>query len=286
VDWNSYHIRDAIKPKKKSFPAYDSHLADYSLMEAAHLFRNSEGTLEVGCPYECRDKFRSFKREEERSNNEIHGEMNSAVVDDRPQQPDLVVLQYAKLKAAYQAKLRKEKLATLSACVEQMKEDFVCVEAEKQRDAEGSGQNSPAEIEKLDAEREEDDGDRGLGLKGNVDSLVEEQEVVKREGSEVLPSSVSRSVRFALPEEEAQVPATTEDGKDREHQGLANALNRDLNALTDAVGGVRLAALQRLQSTLFESTTQILGIVVFIKKFAFFQNLTYIPDLVLELIAL
>ncbi|KAG0579915.1 hypothetical protein KC19_4G134300 [Ceratodon purpureus] len=303
VDWNSYHIRDAIKPKKKFYPAdrsFDSHLADYSLMEAAHLFRNSEGTLEVGCPYECRDRCRSFKREE---SNEVSRE-KSAVLGGGDRQPDPVVSQYAKLKAAYQEKLRKEKLESLASCVEQMKEDIVAAEVtgeddsvrklptgEKEKrepdDGEGDGRLNDEALsrsalltgahvsdevgERLEAEdmasgaavdEDSKDGEQFLATNSEqAKGLVAEQD-----GSElvkVAPSSESRSVRFALPEEEARDPAGTgnvNSGDDAEHQSLANALNRDLNSLTDAVAGVRLAALERLQSTLFGSAVEVLEI--------------------------
>lgn len=260
VDWNSYHIRDAIKPKKKSFASVrscDSHLADYSLMEAAHLFRNSAGTLEVGCPYECRDKCRSFNKRGEES----YKVAEKSALPGEDRQPDLVVSQYAKLKAAYQEKLKKEKLASLFSCVEQMKEDIASADA--QNEQEESVLKSPTEIGNFNAEREDGDGDLELGQKGNTDSLEKEHEPAERENSDSAKVAESRSVRFALPEEESQAPATIDDaiaGDKLEHQSLANALNRDLNSLTDAVGGVRLAALQRLQSTLFESRyTETLG---------------------------
>lgn len=218
VDWNSYHIRDAIKPKKKSFPAYDSHLADYSLMEAAHLFRNSNGTLEVGCPYDCREKCRSFNKPERESNNE----------EKKNAEPDLVLSQYAKLKAAYQEKLKKEKLAALANCVEQMKDDIVAAEEQEAKDIVQKATEADDAVLKIE----------------NADSSELQQD--RADVAE------PRSVRFALPDEESQVTTG-------QHQDMANALNRDLNALTDAVGGVRLAALQRLQSTLFESKSETLG---------------------------
>lgn len=314
VDWNSYHIRDAIKPKKNFLPdvrSCDSHLADYSLiadyslMEAAHLFRNSEGTLEVGCPYDCRDKCRSYKRGE---TNEVgvNGEKTGVPGDGGDRQPDLVVSQYARLKAAYQEKLRNEKLASLATCVDQMKQDVVdTAEAQNQEDTseDDSVQKSPADIGKLIADKAEpveDDsevdgdevrerigakrleaGEMACGTVVDLDSVDDEQflatnselakglalgrEPAKQDSSDlvkVAPSSESRSVRFALPDEESQDAAATDNAKkpgdDSEHQSLANALNRDINSLTDAVGGVRLAALERLHSTLFGSPVEAL----------------------------
>jgi hypothetical protein len=306
VDWNSYHIRDAIKPKKRFYPAVrscDSHLADYCLMEAAHLFRNSSGALEIGCPYECRsEKCRSVTGGES-GERRADGE-KGALPGDGDRQPDLVVSQYAKLKAAYQEKLRKEKLASLAVCVEQMKEGEEVAEErqgkrkeveeveEVRQNREGmrdddSVQRLLAAVGKLTAEKEErEDGGKDHGgeagvMEGDGSSKDEEQFLTtnseqgkelamgvepEKQGScddlvKVAPPE-SRSVRFALPEEEeSRDPATTENGNagdDSERQGLANALNRDLNSLTDAVGGVRLAALERLQSTLFGSAVEAL----------------------------
>ena len=329
VDWNSYHIRDAVKPKKKFMSGVrscDSHLADYCLMEAAHLFRNSEGTLEVGCPYDCRsEKCRSSKREENNAVR-VNWPEKTGPPGEGDRQPDLVILQYAKLKAAYQEKLKKEKLASLTTYVEEMKEDIdeatelqeqedmkedVDEDAELQKHEEMSNDDSvqilPAENGNRNTDKEEpQDGDEDEGLRSRahladeaserfakrpaegyvpygtvVDynakddeqflatnserakSLVAEQEPAKRDSSDfdnvkVAPSSEFRSVRFALPEESRDA-ATTDNGiaeDNSEHQSLANALSRDLNSLTDAVAGVRLAALERLQSTLFGSTLE------------------------------
>ena len=109
VNWNSLHIRDDVKPKKKvilsakSAREESSFFADYSLTEASQIFLNSEGGLEVGCPsYEGKGKCRSSKRKEGH---------DSTVEGGGTPQPDFVTLQYAKLKAAYQEKVRRENLA-------------------------------------------------------------------------------------------------------------------------------------------------------------------------------
>lgn len=332
VDWNSYHIRDAVKRKKKAYPSAmscDSHLADYSLMEAAHLFRNSEGTLEVGCPYECRAECKSSKRGDD-SETRVHGDRNlfPGEVD---RQPDLAILQYAKLKAAYLEKIRKDSLANAATCVEQLKPNAApgnrVPHEESHQESTGVSEQDPFKtysdvVGKLVVDNEnlqrdsqcfDNDLDDGALKNGahsasvymcsNVEESVEKSldEVVSPCGAvksqnlddkdqnlaarieqatmeqiegvavqmgsgrepanheifnpvQATPALEPHHIRFALPEEQSRIPVTTDTANtvdNPENQNLATALNKDLNSLTADEGGVRVAALQRLQVTLF-----------------------------------
>nr|XP_024372966.1 dynein assembly factor 5, axonemal-like isoform X2 [Physcomitrium patens] len=332
VDWNSYHIRDAVKRKKKAYPSAmscDSHLADYSLMEAAHLFRNSEGTLEVGCPYECRAECKSSKRGDD-SETRVHGDRNlfPGEVD---RQPDLAILQYAKLKAAYLEKIRKDSLANAATCVEQLKPNaapgnrvpheeshqestgvseqdpfktysdvvgkLVVDNENLQRDSQcfdndlddGALKNGahPASVymcsnveESVEKSLDEvvppcgavksqnlDDKDQNLAARIEQATMEQIEGVAVQMGSgrepanheifnpvQATPALEPHHIRFALPEEQSRIPVTTDTANtvdNPENQNLATALNKDLNSLTADEGGVRVAALQRLQVTLF-----------------------------------
>lgn len=380
VGWNSFHIRDDVKPKKmmilsaKSAREDSSFFADYSLTEASQIFLNSEGGLEVGCPsYEFKGKCRSSKRKE--------GQDNTVEGGCTPQS-DFVTLQYAKLKAAYQEKVRREKLAKCGVVSE---DAIIAVDGEnplKEGDEEPSTVTKPLpspetgtlknkedphddivssstvnlncdddddvqtnyhhhlaqdaiavgeiplkEDEKASStnlppprtatpKKEEDlqddrssctadlncDGDDvvqtdyhhhlvqehlseekfekikelvgkgvvkcgsitdvGLGEsgKGSDPSRKGNKKVVDGVGA---TTGAPRSVRFSLPEEASKSLGSSDDGTDanalpdgegNRNQKLSNAVTRDLNCLTDASPGVRLAALQRLQSTLFGDT--------------------------------
>lgn len=380
VGWNSFHIRDDVKPKKmmilsaKSAREDSSFFADYSLTEASQIFLNSEGGLEVGCPsYDSKGKCRSSKRKE--------GQDNTVEGGGTPQ-PDFVTLQYAKLKAAYQEKVRREKLAKCGVvsedaimavdgenplkeggeepstvtkplpspetetlkneedphddivssstvnlncdddddvqtnCHHHLAQDAMAVgEIPLKEDEEASSTNLPPPRTATPKNEEDLQDDRSsctVDLNCDGDDVVQTdyhhhlvQEhlseekfektkelvgkgVVKcgsitdvglgesgkgsdpsRKGNKKVADGVGattgapRSVRFSLPEEASKSLGSSDDGTDANalpdgegdrNQKLSNTVTRDLNCLTDASPGVRLAALQRLQSTLFGDT--------------------------------
>ena len=383
VGWNSFHIRDDVKPKKKmttlsakSAREDSSFFADYSLTEASQIFLNSEGGLEVGCPsYECKGKCRSSKRKEGQDG-------NSAVEGGGTPQPDFVTLQYAKLKAAYQEKVRREKLAKCGVISgdatvavdgenalkegdeepsavtkpppspqtetlkneEDPRDDIIvssstgnlnCDDDDVQtnyhhhlaqntmavgdiplkEDEEAFSTNLPpprTETLKKEEDLQDDRSSCTVDLNCDGDDVVQTDDhhhlvqehsseekfekmkelvgkgVVKcgsitdvglgesgkgsdpsRKGDKKVVDGVGattgapRSVRFSLPEGATKSLGSSDDGTDANalpdgegdrNQKLSNAVTRDLNCLTDASPGVRLAALQRLQSTLFGDT--------------------------------